>query len=124
MNTQHTVTVHTRDHGDVTVPEPSWCLGEHGPQNGGYRADIVHDGPEVPLVFRGFALLHAGLVAHPCAERMPRGTYACVDVGADHVGLDPEGLQELAAGLIDHAATLRNLARELAALLEEEVTGQ
>lgn len=113
-----TVTVTTRDHGQVTVPEPAWCLGDHSAQNGGYRTDIVHDGPETPLVFRGHGLLHAGLVAYPHAQIMPRGPFVSVELGVDPVSLDQAGLDDLAAGLIGHAGVLRGLGRQLAALTE------
>jgi hypothetical protein len=45
---QDTVTVPTGDRGDVVLDEPFWCLGEHEPE--GYRADISHEGEEVPLL--------------------------------------------------------------------------
>ncbi|AIV35920.1 DUF6907 domain-containing protein [Streptomyces sp. CCM_MD2014] len=58
MSAGRTVTVRTLDHGDVTVPEPSWCLGRHDQDV--YRSDIWHEGEEVPL-----------LVTTPCHGRVP-----------------------------------------------------
>lgn len=116
MSGPRTVTVHTADHGDVTLPEPTWCLGEHAEQNGGHRADISHDGPEMALEFEGRELLSAGLVAYPFAERLARGPVAAVDLGGDWHSLDADGLRALAARLVVHAGRLRDLASELAAL--------
>ncbi|MFF4836556.1 DUF6907 domain-containing protein [Streptomyces sp. NPDC001315] len=48
MNDPRTVTIRTQDHGDVTIPEPSWCLGDHPTE--GYREDIEHAGEPVRLV--------------------------------------------------------------------------
>ncbi|WP_149552911.1 DUF6907 domain-containing protein [Streptomyces marokkonensis] len=45
--TARTVTVWTGDHGDVTIPEPFWCLGDHEPE--GYREDVEHRGEDVVL---------------------------------------------------------------------------
>lgn len=41
-----TVTLDTFDHGDVTVPEPTWCAG-HEWQPNPHRADITHNGVHV-----------------------------------------------------------------------------
>lgn len=108
-----TVVVPTSDHGEVTVSEPAWCLGLHLDQHGGNRADIAHDGPLYALRFRGRELLGAALVAYPFAESSPRGPAVAVDLGGDVATVDLGGLRELAVGLIDHAAALRHLAREL-----------
>lgn len=117
MSTPRTVTVHTIDHGPVAVPEPPWCLGDHGPQNSGHLVDIGHVGPTTAAEFRSRQLLAACLVADPYAtrpeQRRPR---QLVDLGGDLIRLGPAGLDRLAAVLVEHAATLRHLARELAAL--------
>lgn len=48
MSAPRTVVVHTGDHGDVTIPEPFWCLGNHAAE--AYRVDIEHQGEEIPFV--------------------------------------------------------------------------
>ncbi|MGW7715188.1 DUF6907 domain-containing protein [Streptomyces chartreusis] len=58
MSEARTVTVHTLDHGAVTIPEPAWCLGEH--TDGNHRQDIWHAGEEVQL-----------LVPTPCHGPVP-----------------------------------------------------
>lgn len=58
MSAGRTVTVHTLDHGDVTIPEPVWCLGAHA--DGEHQADIWHEGEQVPL-----------LVSTPCHGMVP-----------------------------------------------------
>ncbi|MFI9236932.1 DUF6907 domain-containing protein [Streptomyces sp. NPDC053079] len=110
-----TVTVRTFDAGMVTMPEPAWCLGRHA--DGYHRADIAHQGADTPITFRGFELLAAGLVAYPFSELRGPGPEVVVDMGGDWLPLDPAGLEALACALVDHAAELRSLARQLAALL-------
>ncbi|MFJ2949137.1 DUF6907 domain-containing protein [Streptomyces sp. NPDC087226] len=41
-----TVILNTLDHGEVTVPEPAWCIG-HDDDLVGYLADITHNGPVI-----------------------------------------------------------------------------
>ncbi|MFF7690586.1 DUF6907 domain-containing protein [Streptomyces syringium] len=120
----HTIIVRTLDAGPVTMPEPAWCLGQHEHQNGGYRADIAHQGPETTVAFRGFEVLAAGLVAYPFAERRGPAPAVAVDMGADWLSLDADGLDTLASALVDHGARLRALARELSVLRATSGGGQ
>ncbi|MFF9285235.1 DUF6907 domain-containing protein [Streptomyces griseosporeus] len=60
-----TITVPTGDHGDVTLPEPFWCLGEH--EFEGYREDIEHRGEDVVLT-----------VPTPCHGEVPFTTLTLV----------------------------------------------
>ena len=113
MSAARTVTVHTRDHGPVTVPEPAWCLGNHQP--GGYRAEILHLGPAVDLTFQGFPISIASLAQSPYADGLTRGPGVSVSMVTQ--SLDPDGLDALAAVLVEHAVALRHLARQLAVLL-------
>lgn len=41
-----TVILQTLDHGEVTVPEPAWCIG-HDDDLVGHLADITHNGPVI-----------------------------------------------------------------------------
>jgi hypothetical protein len=41
-----TVILDTIDHGEVTLPEPAWCIG-HDDDPVGYLADITHNGPAI-----------------------------------------------------------------------------
>lgn len=41
---QGTVTLQTLDQGEVTVPEPAWCVG-HDNEIVGHLADLTHNGP-------------------------------------------------------------------------------
>ncbi|GGV86804.1 hypothetical protein GCM10010294_67900 [Streptomyces griseoloalbus] len=41
-----TVILDTVDHGEVTVPEPAWCVG-HDDDLVGYLADVTHNGPTI-----------------------------------------------------------------------------
>lgn len=120
MSTPRTVVISTSDHGPVAVPEPAWCLGDHGPQQGGHLVDIGHEGPTIAAELRGHQLLAACLVSDPYATRPEhRRTRQMIDLGDELVRLGPAGLDQLAAVLVEHAATLRHLARELSALDRE-----
>lgn len=119
MTGARTVTVHTIDHGPVTLPEPAWCLSEH--PGDGHRVDISHEGPEAELALPTWAgprtLMHAVFEQRPFTERRPgRGPFVNVEIGGDWYPADPAGLDQMAAALVEHACTLRALARQLAVL--------
>ena len=42
------MTVATTDHGEITIPEPSWCAGQH--PAGAARIDITHLGKPVGMI--------------------------------------------------------------------------
>ncbi|MGW5427901.1 DUF6907 domain-containing protein [Streptomyces sp. NPDC004059] len=114
-----TITVHTVDHGPLALVCPPWCVGGH--EDGGYRADILHRGPDITLVFRGRHITDASLVQAPFTEGTDPelgGPTPGVSVSILGRTLDPCGLYELAAAFDGHADQLRALADELAALRE------
>lgn len=115
-----TITLATEDHGDVTLPEPSWCVGhaDHRPDTA--RADILHSGPDTVLAFHGAELFTAGLVQSPYA------TSSDPELGSRTPGvsvyppartLTPVSLYSLAAALDGYADQLRGLADQLDAIL-------
>ncbi|MEU8532086.1 DUF6907 domain-containing protein [Streptomyces parvulus] len=112
-----TVTLPTTDHGDVTLPEPSWCAGhnDHRPQ---YRTDLAHTGPDVLLKFRGRVLSEACLDQAPLAEAASRDVQ--VSVSLTGTALDARGVYELAAELDTYADRLRALADQLLVILAGE----
>ena len=70
MNTEpRTVTLATADHGNVTLPEPSWCVGhaDHRPDT--FRVDLAHAGPVHRLTHNGALLWTVLLGQAPCASR-------------------------------------------------------
>ncbi|MFC8408529.1 DUF6907 domain-containing protein [Streptomyces griseoincarnatus] len=115
MTEPRTVTLATLDHGDVTIPEPSWCAGHacHLPEN---RADLAHTGEDVVLKWRGQPIAYACLDQAPFSERSRE-----VRVSASLVGetLDARGVYELAADLDAYADRLRTLADQLLLLRTE-----
>lgn len=116
MSTEpRTVTVPTVDHGDVTLTCPAWCSGhaDHRPDT--YRADILHTGPDVALVFQGHDIGDASLAEAPFAE-LPGGGLG-VSVSLLSRTLDPVALYDFAATLDSYTDRLRDLADELHALL-------
>ncbi|MGW5215135.1 DUF6907 domain-containing protein [Streptomyces sp. NPDC004051] len=116
-----TVTLATIDHGDVTLPEPSWCVGhaDHRPDT--YRTDIAHNAPEIALTVHGRTIGHAVVSQAPCAERSTREIQAFVVLSYEGAGgFDPAGLYDFAAELDTHADRLRDLADQLAVIVTEE----
>ncbi|MDJ0461576.1 hypothetical protein [Streptomyces sp. H27-C3] len=119
MTAPRTVTVPTLDHGPITIPEPAWCLGHEGHQPE-YRVDITHTGSEHSFTFNGHPLLVTMLTQAPCATIGTRDTGLHVEQTGYARTLDPTALGQLAAALVEHAATLRAQARALSALLAQE----
>lgn len=119
MNTEpRLITLPTLDHGDVTLPEPSWCIGhaDHRPDT--YRVDLAHNTPVVPLTVRGRTIGRAVITQAPCAELSTREIQASVVLSYEGIdGFDPAGLYDFAAELDTHADRLRALADELTAIL-------
>ncbi|MCP9209302.1 DUF6907 domain-containing protein [Streptomyces sp. NEAU-Y11] len=125
MTGPRTVTVHTRDHGPVTLVCPAWCTTRHAEQNGGYRVDLFHEGDETGLTLdttRGRVyLMPTFLEQRPFIERPPgRGVFVNVGLEGDFYPSDPAQLHDIAEALIRHGAQLHALAGHLAALLTEE----
>ncbi|WP_432162328.1 DUF6907 domain-containing protein [Streptomyces tendae] len=116
MSAGRTVTVRTLDHGDVTLPEPSWCLGRHAQDV--YQTDIWHEGEEVPL-----------LVTTPCHGRVPLLTatvvqkpfaaddavHLAVDFGGDAHELSSREVRGLSGELVSLGRGLEWLADRVAA---------
>jgi hypothetical protein len=115
--TNRTVTLHTADHGPVTIPEPSWCAGHTGHDPETFRADLTHTGPDVVLTFRGRHLAAACLDQATHAELTTREPRVSVDLlGAS---LDARAVYELAAALDTYADRLRDLADSLLVITAE-----
>lgn len=116
MSAPRTVTVPTLDHGPVTIPEPAWCIGHEGlhPE---YRVDLDHRGPTLELDFGDHGLWNALLVQAPFVTLSSRETGIHVEQLGYAKTLDPAGLDALADALVEHAAQLRTLARQLSTLL-------
>lgn len=109
-----TITLHTADHGPVTIPEPSWCVS-HETLPGDLRADIVHLGPDTVLTFRGRELSTASLAQAPFGKDTTPG----VSVSLIGRTLDARAVYELAAALDGYADRLRDLADSLLVIVAE-----
>ena len=124
MSTEpRTVTLPTADHGDVTLPEPSWCVGHADHQDGDHRADILHRGPDIDFTFRGHHITAACLVQSPFSTTdIPEVSSSTPGVSISAIArtLDPASLYELAAAMDGYADRLRVLADELATILANE----
>ncbi|MEU2584485.1 hypothetical protein ABZ612_16315 [Streptomyces avermitilis] len=120
MSEPRTVTLATVDHGEITLPEPSWCAGHTHHDTESLRTDLIHAGPAVDCTHLGVTLLSAELVQSPFAPPGPRhlgGHTPGVSVYPLAKTLPPADLYALAARLDAYADQLRGLADHLAALL-------
>ncbi|MEU5442750.1 DUF6907 domain-containing protein [Streptomyces griseofuscus] len=111
-----TVTLATSDHGDVTLPEPSWCLGHalHDPET--RYADITHSSLGLVLAFRHLTLMTACMIQTPntaSGSAGPGGRSPGVFVSPLGETLDPIQLYDLAARLDTYSDQLRDLADQL-----------
>ncbi|MFF3891776.1 DUF6907 domain-containing protein [Streptomyces sp. NPDC001812] len=117
MTKPRTVTLTTADHGPVTLPEPSWCIGHphHDPDT--VRADLAHTGEDIILKFRGRPIASACLDQAPHADVASREVRVSVSLLGQ--ALDARGLYELAADLDTYADRLRDLADSLLVIRAE-----
>ncbi|MGW3200685.1 DUF6907 domain-containing protein [Streptomyces sp. NPDC001118] len=120
MSAARTVTVHTADHGDVTLPEPSWCLGQHPAE--GYREDIEHQGEPVRLLVdtacHGQAeVLTASLFQRPFSTHGPTGPMVTVELDDWHE-FTAASLAGFADSLVSFAVGPLNQLAERLRLLE------
>lgn len=127
--TERTVTIDTKDHGPVTLPEPPWCTGHPVPEPAPFdldvrplRSEICHIGPSIDVVVgteRGPARLVELMLWQD-----PYPTPACTHsddvhvavhlLDGDHFGYDVHQLEALATDLMEAAAKIRRVARRLA----------
>jgi hypothetical protein len=118
------VHIDTRDADLVTVRCPQWCTGEMH-QVGGFKTDITHTGDDTELTVdtdRGpVSLLGLSLESRPFTERPPgTGVFMSVEMSGDHYPHDVAGLYGLADQIAAIPDQIREQARQLAALVEEE----
>ncbi|MDQ0831925.1 hypothetical protein QF032_003769 [Streptomyces achromogenes] len=121
MTEPRLITLATSDHGNVVLPEPSWCAGHvhHDPES--LRVDLVHAGPTVDCTHLGANLFSAELVQSPYAESsspLLGGRTPGVSVWPLSRTLDPVQMYSLAADLDRYADQLRSLADQLATVLD------
>ncbi|MEU3000203.1 hypothetical protein ABZ684_21990 [Streptomyces sp. NPDC006995] len=113
-----TITIPTADHGDVHVVEPDWCSADHTGE--AYREDIEHSGAETHLVVYTpchgpVRTLPVGFLWRPFSPTNDK-IMATVLTAGDWHEFDPADLDRAADALVEHAATLRVYARQLAVL--------
>lgn len=117
-----TVTVQTLDHGEVTMPEPSWCTG-HDRHPVGYRADVQHVGPitgfDVSVRGEEVDYMQASLAQRPFSAILRRTPYVWLNVDGMDFEVEPTDLDAIAAQLVEHATLLRHTARSLSYLLAD-----
>lgn len=116
MSTEpRTATVNVFVRKPLEIDEPDWCAG-HPDTHAGYKVDISHDGPEHVIAPGGREMFRAFLTQAPFATT-DRTVGLYVEV-ADLTGTrTPAEVEQLADDLTTAAAQLRELGRELAAIL-------
>ena len=102
----------------VEIDEPSWCAG-HQDDRAEYKVDITHDGPEHVIAPGGRELFRASLTQAPFAS-VDRTIGLYVEVANLTRTYTPDEVAQLADDLEAAAVRLRELGRELAALLGGE----
>jgi hypothetical protein len=111
-----TVTLETFDHGDVTVPEPAWCIG-HSWQPNPHRADITHNSTRVKAAAMTDGagrvhLLHAQISHAPHLEIRPE-PHPIVSVQLECTeDFAAEDIPQLIEGLKSAGRVLENVAAE------------
>ncbi|USQ82649.1 hypothetical protein NFX46_02005 [Streptomyces phaeoluteigriseus] len=106
----------------LEIPEPNWCAGhpaiDSDEARAEFRTDIDHTGPEHHFDFRGERLWTAMLTQAPHSSDPHLRVF--VEQGNYARSLDPVGLYDLAATLDAHADRLREIADQLAVILDGE----
>ncbi|MGW0495024.1 DUF6907 domain-containing protein [Streptomyces sp. NPDC003007] len=100
----------------LEIDEPDWCTGSHG-DGAQFKPDVTHYGPEHVIAADGFPLFRAMLAQAPFAELAPSTVGLYVEQLDLTGSYTPDEVEELADALVEAAARLRTLARELAHIL-------
>ncbi|MFC7842517.1 DUF6907 domain-containing protein [Streptomyces sp. NPDC057382] len=101
----------------LEIDEPDWCAG-HDADRSQFKADLTHYGPEHNITAGGYPLFRAMLAQSPYAEIAPRTLGLYVEQQDLTGSYTPDEVEELADALVEAAARLRTLGRELDALIE------
>ncbi|MFD7003372.1 DUF6907 domain-containing protein [Streptomyces mirabilis] len=118
MSTEHrTAQVDVHVIKSLEIDEPDWCIG-HRDDLAQFKVDITHYGPEHAIAPNGFDLFSARLGQSPFADRAPSDLVLYVEQGGFTGSLNPDEVDALADSLIEAAARLRELGRDLAAILD------
>jgi hypothetical protein len=118
-----TVTLQTLDQGEVTVPEPAWCLG-HDDEDVSYLADLTHHSVRTtaPLVTakHGLSQIMTAYISHaPHAQQRPEPKPLLSFLLDAHGDLDPADGHNLARALRIAAVRIERMAADLGHLRGE-----
>ncbi|WP_327429478.1 DUF6907 domain-containing protein [Streptomyces sp. NBC_01236] len=123
MSDPRTVTVDTSDHGQIEIPEPSWCLGVHPAE--GYREDIEHASEPTRLTIETpchgpVKLLGFSLMQRPFSTFGPTGVVVAAELDEDWDSheFDSGHLAGLADSLVAYAVGPMHQLIERLQLLE------
>ncbi|MGC9538526.1 DUF6907 domain-containing protein [Streptomyces sp. UG1] len=116
MSTEpRTAVVNIFVHKPLEIDEPDWCTGTHDPR-AQYKVDISHDGPEHVIAPGGQELFRAFLTQAPFSS-VDRTIGLYIEPSIEPHTCTPDEVEQLAADLEAAADRLRELGRELAAVL-------
>ncbi|MEV6174898.1 hypothetical protein AB0L99_42670 [Streptomyces sp. NPDC051954] len=116
MSTEpRTVTVNVLVTKALEIDEPDWCVDPHTGAN--FRPDIAHNGPEIAASFETrigtVDYLRAWISHAPYAALAPEPLpVIAVEVDAEAVSLDPDGVRAFTATTRAHLDALDRLADE------------
>ncbi|MEV0183831.1 hypothetical protein AB0I54_31785 [Streptomyces sp. NPDC050625] len=118
MSTEpRTVTVNLLVTKPLEIEEPDWCVG-HRDDHAQFRPDLTHNGPEVSAridLRRGPAKFLTAWISHaPYGELAPEPQpILAINVGADTLSCDPDGVRSFTNLVRAHCDVLDQLATEL-----------
>ncbi|MQY13758.1 hypothetical protein SRB5_39100 [Streptomyces sp. RB5] len=117
-----TASVNVYVHKPLTVDEPAWCAG-HPDALPQFKTDVLHNGPEQIIAPGGRAMFRAFITQAPFATNPDARTAGLYVEAADITATySPNEVEQLAADLVEAAAVLRVLGRDMAVRAETGVS--
>ncbi|MGX9887329.1 DUF6907 domain-containing protein [Streptomyces sp. NPDC002276] len=113
-----TAIVNVYVHKPLEIDEPDWCKG-HADARAGFKVDISHDGPEQVIAPGGEVMFKAFITQAPFAST-DRSITLYVEPDFEPRNCTPDDVNQLADELVEAAAQLRVLGRQLAEILAGE----
>lgn len=101
----------------LEIDEPEWCAG-HGDDTAHFKPDISHYGPEHVIEINGIQTCRAMLAQSPYSVHASTTPELYVEDGSLTGSYTPDEVEQLADALVETAARLRALGRDLARILD------
>ncbi|WP_405841593.1 DUF6907 domain-containing protein [Streptomyces sp. NBC_01518] len=99
----------------LEIDEPDWCKG-HADDRAGYKVDISHDGPE-HVVASGDREMFRAFVSQAPFSNVDPTVSLYIEPSMEPRSCTPDEVNQFADDLVEAAAQLRALGRQLAEIL-------